>query len=249
MKIPQWDEILHLASEAQIISGLGFLGVDVVLERDEGPMILELNARPGLSIQNANLTPLAKRLKRVEDMEIKDSDKAVRVAKELFSQDVRKDIEEVSGKIVVGYIEPVKIVGQKHLEEKILAKIDTGAGFTSMDEELAKKLGFSQVIEEINKVEKNVASPHSGARATDQDLNEIKQFLKIKGVVNTGVFHSSHGVTRRPMIPLTLFLKKKKIQTKVSIIKRKNLKYQLIIGRADLENFIVDPKKKVKEIA
>ena len=34
--------------------GLGYLGVDIVLDRDLGPLILELNARPGLNIQLAN---------------------------------------------------------------------------------------------------------------------------------------------------------------------------------------------------
>ena len=248
IKIPQWDEILHLASEAQIVSSLGYLGVDIVLERDEGPMILELNARPGLSIQNANLTPLWQRLKRVEDLEIKDPDKAVRVAKELFAANIRRDIEEVSGKIVLGYLEPVKVMGKNHLSADLVAKIDTGAGFSSFDEEVAKKIGFGQVVEELKKVKRLVKIPHSGKRTTAQDLAEIKQFLKIQGVVDTGVFHSASGVTRRPMIPVIFFLKKKKIQTKVSLIRRKNLKYRLIVGRRDLENFIVDPKRKAKEI-
>jgi hypothetical protein len=36
------------------------------LDKDKGPLILELNARPGLSIQIANRTGLLPRLKLVE---------------------------------------------------------------------------------------------------------------------------------------------------------------------------------------
>ena len=44
-----------MAVRAQDISRLGFLGADVAIDRDRGPVFLELNARPGLSIQIANL--------------------------------------------------------------------------------------------------------------------------------------------------------------------------------------------------
>jgi predicted ATP-grasp superfamily ATP-dependent carboligase len=45
---------------------LGYLGVDIVLDRDKGPLLLELNARPGLSIQIANGAGLVPRLEVVE---------------------------------------------------------------------------------------------------------------------------------------------------------------------------------------
>lgn len=45
---------------------MGYIGVDLVLDKDKGPLILELNARPGLSIQIANRSGLVRRLKLVE---------------------------------------------------------------------------------------------------------------------------------------------------------------------------------------
>ena len=48
---------------------LGYLGVDIVLDRDLGPLILELNARPGLNIQIANRRGLCSRLNAVDDLE------------------------------------------------------------------------------------------------------------------------------------------------------------------------------------
>lgn len=54
LAIPNWDKLLLLATSCYELSGLGYLGVDVVLDADHGPLILELNARPGLNIQIAN---------------------------------------------------------------------------------------------------------------------------------------------------------------------------------------------------
>ncbi|MCI0498801.1 MAG: hypothetical protein L0Y36_03845, partial [Planctomycetales bacterium] len=54
IRIPQWPKIVDMAVQNSRIFGLGYLGVDIVIDRREGPMIMEVNARPGLSIQLAN---------------------------------------------------------------------------------------------------------------------------------------------------------------------------------------------------
>lgn len=54
LTVPAWDEVLALAVRAADAVGLGFVGVDVVLDACRGPLVLELNARPGLAIQLAN---------------------------------------------------------------------------------------------------------------------------------------------------------------------------------------------------
>ncbi|MGR8919487.1 MAG: alpha-L-glutamate ligase-like protein [Gammaproteobacteria bacterium] len=52
--IPGWDALLLLAARCQELAPLGYLGVDLVLDKTRGPLMLELNARPGLAIQIAN---------------------------------------------------------------------------------------------------------------------------------------------------------------------------------------------------
>lgn len=64
--IPKWETLLHLAARAHELAGLGYVGVDIVLDRIKGPLVLELNARPGLNIQIANRAGLLGRLKSVE---------------------------------------------------------------------------------------------------------------------------------------------------------------------------------------
>jgi len=64
--IPGWDRLLELAAGCYELTELGYLGVDVVLDRDLGPLILELNARPGLAVQIANGVGLSTRIDRIE---------------------------------------------------------------------------------------------------------------------------------------------------------------------------------------
>ncbi len=54
LKVPFWREHLEIAVKGYEMTGLGYLGADIVLDKFRGPMMLELNARPGLAIQIAN---------------------------------------------------------------------------------------------------------------------------------------------------------------------------------------------------
>ena len=54
LQVPHWDKILEIAASCYELTGLGYLGVDIVLDKEHGPLMLELNARPGLNIQIAN---------------------------------------------------------------------------------------------------------------------------------------------------------------------------------------------------
>ncbi|HLF29591.1 MAG TPA: alpha-L-glutamate ligase-like protein [Xanthomonadales bacterium] len=65
-QVPGWDKILRMSARCYEAVGLGYLGADIVLDRDLGPLILELNARPGLNIQLANRRGLRHRLEAVD---------------------------------------------------------------------------------------------------------------------------------------------------------------------------------------
>lgn len=66
VRIPHWETILRIAAQCSELSGLGYLGVDLILDKNKGPLMLELNARPGLNIQIANGEGLLSRLELVE---------------------------------------------------------------------------------------------------------------------------------------------------------------------------------------
>jgi alpha-L-glutamate ligase-like protein len=68
-QIPDWGRMLLMAASCYEAVGLGYLGVDIVLDSDLGPLILELNARPGLNIQLANGAGLCLRLEEVDRLD------------------------------------------------------------------------------------------------------------------------------------------------------------------------------------
>jgi alpha-L-glutamate ligase-like protein len=65
LRLPFWREILELSARCYDMVELGYLGADIVLTPDHGPILLELNARPGLGIQIANLSGLVPRLEKI----------------------------------------------------------------------------------------------------------------------------------------------------------------------------------------
>lgn len=81
--LPRWKEILGMAVKGYELSGLGYLGVDIAMDIEKGPLVLEMNARPGLAIQLANLTGLKKRLLPFAGIDPAGMDAAARVKKAL----------------------------------------------------------------------------------------------------------------------------------------------------------------------
>ena len=67
VQLPDWDGFMKLAAGCYELCGLGYIGVDMVLDEEKGPLILELNARPGLNIQIANDCGLTHRCHAVEE--------------------------------------------------------------------------------------------------------------------------------------------------------------------------------------
>ena len=90
VQVPQWDKLISIAAGCYELSGMGYLGVDLVLDKNKGPLILELNARPGLAIQIANRVGLDGRLERV---------KAANLAKKPVVERVAFSKQEFANKI------------------------------------------------------------------------------------------------------------------------------------------------------
>lgn len=206
LKVPNWNKILTLAVQTQeAVPTLGYIGVDIVLDKNRGPMILELNARPGLEIQNANKAPLKKRLERIEGLEVKDAEHGVRIAKSIFAERFADRVMAEEGIKTIDVWETVKILTGDKKKFEVKAKIDTGAWKTSIDKELAESLGI----------------------------------MKTSNILWTKIYKSSLGEEKRQVINLTFFLAGRKIETIANIAVRKNLRTSLIIGRRDLEGFLI----------
>lgn len=84
--IPNWPRLLELGARCFELTGLGYLGVDIVIDRIHGPLLLELNARPGLAIQIANRRGLRGRLEAIDRLDEipATADRRCELARELF---------------------------------------------------------------------------------------------------------------------------------------------------------------------
>ncbi len=60
--IPFWPTILDAAQKCGPATGLGYTGVDIVIDAQRGPLVIEVNARPGLEIQNVTGVGLMERI-------------------------------------------------------------------------------------------------------------------------------------------------------------------------------------------
>jgi len=62
LHVPFWDKVIDISTRLSKALELGYCGVDIVLDINRGPLVLEANARPGLAIQVANRCGIARRL-------------------------------------------------------------------------------------------------------------------------------------------------------------------------------------------
>lgn len=238
LRIPFWREILELAVKTQEISGLGFLGADVAIDKERGPVFLEVNARAGLSIQVANQAGLQERMERVDGLKIKTIKRGVNVGMDLFGGEIEEELEDISGQRVIGSIEKVKLVGRKDREVEVEAKIDTGASWSSIDTDLARQLGFEKTVEAYE----NLDIKYEDIKDLDKK-DRWNIFKNIPHIEATTIIQSSHGTTYRPMVKIKIVLDRRVIYTKVTIIDRSNLKYPILIGKRNLSKFLIDVNK------
>ena len=141
LKIPHWDEMLMISSKIQFITNLGYMAVDLSLDKTVGPILLEINARAGLAVQIANLAPLRKRLERIEGVKVSTPEKGVRIAKDMFGEQIEKEVEEISGKQVVGNEETVDLI-LRDGTRKVLAQINNEQEVTVLDVSFARAIGL-----------------------------------------------------------------------------------------------------------
>lgn len=86
VQIPHWDKVLEIAVRSQQVSWISYLWADIVIDEELWPVILELNARPGLAIQISNMEPLKKRLLQVENEKPKNYQEAIEIARNYFKK-------------------------------------------------------------------------------------------------------------------------------------------------------------------
>jgi alpha-L-glutamate ligase-like protein len=194
IKIPDWNQILITAVNASIASKLGYIGVDIVLHPDKGPMVLEMNAQPGLQIQLANMEGLRRRLDRVDDLEVIDAEHGVKIAKALFAGRFADQSAADEGIKTIGTKELVKVVTGRGSKEEVWAKIDTGAWNSSIDKTLAENMGL---LDKDNILWEKKVTTSMGSEK--RPVINLKFYLAGRKINTVGLIANRKGL-RRSMI-------------------------------------------------
>ncbi|OIO52898.1 hypothetical protein AUJ46_06515 [Candidatus Peregrinibacteria bacterium CG1_02_54_53] len=145
IEIPFWDDILLICSRIQQLTNIGYLAVDITIDADLGPTLLEVNARAGLMVQVANLAPLRSRLERVAGLKVSSPEKGVRIGKELFGLKTSRIAPE-KNLVTLGTRETIEIAGEGNTVE-IAVRIDPERERTTFHPELIVELLRQEAIE------------------------------------------------------------------------------------------------------
>ena len=159
----------------------------------------------------------------------------------LFGGEIEEEIEDISGKKIIGTVEKVKLIGKDGKEIEVEAKIDTGAGFSSIDAELAKQLGFESVLEYFGKIEIPTGFKREEGKNILEDLRK-KYLAGHEDLMDIDIIYSSSGTTIRPKVQVKFVMNNEEILSKLNIVERTGLKYPMIIGRKDMKKFLIEVK-------
>lgn len=252
IQIPDWDEILRIALVCQRASNLGYIGVDIAIDRDKGPVVFELNARPGLGIQVANQTGLRWRLEKVRGLEIKSIKHGIRVAKNLFGGEVEESIEAISGRKVVNINEKIFLyhnsvkdtkTKKKPKREAFTAFMDTGVLTSRISNNVANRLGFLSTVKFFNSLDipKKFDSLKEAQEYIDKNIDMLTEDSNVLRIARTV---EEDGVVIRPVVTLSVKISGEKKE--IDMIISDDIPYPVVIGRSDLKGYLIDTSKTFK---
>lgn len=238
IRIPFWEDILRISIEAQRAVGLGYAGVDVVIDKNLGPVILEVNGHPGLGIQIANRKPLRERLERIMDLEVTSVTKGLKVSHDLFS-----NLPELHGdKPVLGVYEIVEVTDASEKIQTLRARVDTGLVSTTITRDLAARFGFRDALQALEQIVLPSIVSSSDAQKAEESFRQTIKSLH-PDLVDLAAVRTAGKYVIRPKVALQFRIGGKQIPSQVAIALDNKLSHPMIIGRRDLTGFLIDPSK------
>jgi alpha-L-glutamate ligase-like protein len=140
--IPFWKKTLQTAVAAANAAGYRYMGADLFISESKGPMVVELNGFPGLSIQLANRAGLKRRLERVEGLDVRDAEHGVKIAQALFAESFADKIRAEEGLQIISTKPSVAVQDENRKLHHITALVNTGRFRSVISEKLAEELGL-----------------------------------------------------------------------------------------------------------
>ncbi len=239
IQIPDWDNILRISVEATRAIGLGYAGVDIVFDKQYGPVVLEVNGHPGIEIQNANQLTLRDRLERVSGLIINSTAKGLRVSKQLFGHDHEE--EEIHAK-VLGIYESVTMYTRSGEPLQLRGLVDTALVSTTINKDLALKLGYGEALKAVAQIELPERIAADRAHAAEEQYRA--QFVNLHADwVDVAAVRSHGQYIIRPKLNLKFELGGQTIVSTTAVALDNKLSYPMVIGRRDLSGFLINPSR------
>jgi alpha-L-glutamate ligase-like protein len=143
--IPRWNEVLETAVQAANAAGYHFMGADLFIHPEKGPMIVELNGFPGLSIQLANAAGLKRRLERVEGLDVRDAKHGVKIAQALFAESFADKILAERGMKIISTREVIEVLDENKKRQATTARVSTARFRSAISQKFAESLGLVDI--------------------------------------------------------------------------------------------------------
>lgn len=142
IKIPVWKKTLETAVQSAQVAGLMFCGIDLFISEKYGPLVVELNANPGLSIQLANDAGLRRRLERVSDLQVLSAEHGVKIGQALFAESFADKIKAEDGLVIVPHRVNLSVYDgtQTRSKHEVAALLNTGRFRSAISRQLAASL-------------------------------------------------------------------------------------------------------------
>lgn len=149
IQIPFWSDILKTAVRTANATGLVYAGIDVFLHPEKGPMVAEVNAFPGLSIQLANKAGLRRRLERVEGVQARNVNHALRISQSLFAEKYPGLSDGELDRPILEPKEKTLVFDDHQTPHEVQAMINTGRFRSVIAESLANELDLNEPHDEL----------------------------------------------------------------------------------------------------
>ena len=241
--IPNWDNILTIALKCQRISKLGYIGVDIALDSEKGPVVFELNARPGLGIQVANKAGLRWRLEKVKDLQVRSIKHGIRLAKSLFGGEVEESIETISGRKVVNINERILVYHRqgkkKTKEEKEVARafMDTSILTSRITETFANRVGYLSTTKYFNSLD--IPKHFDTLKDAQEYIDSNYQSLTLEeGIERVAKIVDNGFIRVRPVVKIKIKISGEIKEIEAVIIEDSDS--HVIVGRNELRGYLID---------
>ena len=250
VQIPEWSNLLEIALKCQKVSKLGYIGVDIALDAEKGPVVFEINARPGLGIQVANQAGLRWRLEKIKDIKIKGIKHGIRVAKNLFGGEVEESIEAISGRKVLNITEKIFVYDksadisrlERYKDTKrqlVKAYMDTGVTTSRIDSKLANRIGYINAHKEFDTL--NIPKRFNSFKEAQEYIDRYeKEVYKSQDIKRLAKIVEDGEIKVRPVFDIPIKISDKIKITEFISTETTDILCPIVIGRTDLTGYLID---------